>query len=323
MKTLTKKLLSLTATVAMAMSVNSCYDDSEMMDRLVNIQTRLDALELLCSQMNTNISSMQQMVNALRGNDYVTGVQPITENGKTIGYTITFANSQPVTIYNGKDGADGSSPVIGVKQDTDGLWYWTIDGKWMLDANNNKVRASCQDGTPGNDGTDGQDGVTPKLKIDEDYWYISYDNGTTWTKLVKATGENGTNGTSFFKSVTNKDNGVELVLADGTTITLPKSQPLGISFMPETSSAVGDGLSAGKTAKYSYEILTKASKVSLEFIATSDLAVSIEPSTEDPLKGTITVYAKSKTNTYSKITFFISDGTSLLISVINFKPVID
>ena len=63
--------------------------------------------------MNTNITSLQLIVEALQGNDYVTGVTPVVENGKTIGYTITFIKSGPVTIYHGKDGQQGTAPVIG------------------------------------------------------------------------------------------------------------------------------------------------------------------------------------------------------------------
>ena len=45
-------------------------------------------------------------------------------------------------------------------------------------------------GPQGNPGQDGTNGITPQLKIGEDnYWYVSYDNGATWTSLgVKATG---------------------------------------------------------------------------------------------------------------------------------------
>lgn len=93
-------------------------------------------LEQLCQQMNTNISSLQTIVSALQNNDYVTGVVPVTEGGKTVGYTISFTKSQPVTICHGKDGQNGADgkdgksyvPVIGVRQDTDGVYYWTLDG---------------------------------------------------------------------------------------------------------------------------------------------------------------------------------------------------
>ncbi|EKC61454.1 hypothetical protein LEA_12349, partial [human gut metagenome] len=53
---------------------------------------------------NTNISSLQTIVTALQKNDYVTNVTPIMQNGKEVGYTITFSKSNPITIYHGKDG---------------------------------------------------------------------------------------------------------------------------------------------------------------------------------------------------------------------------
>ena len=74
--------------------------------------------------MNANISSMQTIVNALQQNDYITGVTPITEEDNTIGYSITFAKNKPITIYHGEN---GSTPVIGIKKDTDGIYYWTLD----------------------------------------------------------------------------------------------------------------------------------------------------------------------------------------------------
>ena len=45
-------------------------------------------------------------------------------------------------------------------------------------------------GPQGQPGQDGTDGITPQLKIGTDnYWYVSYDNGATWTSLgVQATG---------------------------------------------------------------------------------------------------------------------------------------
>ena len=282
-----KRILYLT-TMVVAMLFAGCaqeFDDSEIWDKLNNHENRIATLEELCRQMNTNISSLQTIVTALQNNDYVTGVAPVTKNGETIGYTIIFTKSQPITIYhgengkdgqngtNGVDGKDGSTPVIGVKMDEDGIYYWTLNGEWLTDENDNKIKAVGTDGKDGADGKDGQngtngtdgkdgqngtngadgkDGITPKLKIEEGYWLISYDNGTTWTQLGKATGEDGAqgpqgeqgmqgpqgeqgndgaqgpqgeagiNGDSFFQSVTQDENNVYIVLADGTEITIPK-----------------------------------------------------------------------------------------------------
>ena len=247
--------------IAITMIIAGCsesFDDSKIWDKLNDHESRIAKLEELCKQMNTNISSLQTIVKALQNNDYVTGVTPVTKNGEVIGYTITFTKSQPITIYHGEDGKDGANgkdgytPQIGVKQDADGIYYWTLDGEWLYDVNGNKIRAigtdgengeDGQDGTNGTDGKDGadgqdgKDGITPQLKIENDYWYISYDNGTSWTQLGKATGENGkdgqngadgTNGEdgkdgdSFFHSVdTSNSEYVVFTLADSTQIQLP------------------------------------------------------------------------------------------------------
>ena len=179
--------------------------------------------------MNTNISSLQTLVNALQQKDFITTVAPINNDGKEVGYSITFSSGKSITIYHGNDGkdgadgTDGTTPQIGVKKDADGVYYWTVDGEWLTDADGAKIQATAEDGT------DGENGTTPQLKIEEDYWYVSYDEGKTWTKLGKATGEDGSDGSdgssgdNIFQSVTQDSENVYFVLTDGTRITIPKS----------------------------------------------------------------------------------------------------
>ena len=244
-----KRLFTLCA-IVVALVVSSCskFDDTDIWDKLNDHESRITALEELCKQMNTNITALQTIVEALEKNDYITNVSPVRKDGEVIGYTITFAHSDTITIYhgeNGKDGADGKdgyTPQIGVMKDTDGTYYWTLDGEWLLDGKGNKIQANGvngTDGTNGNngqDGTNGVDGITPRLKIENDYWYVSYDNGVTWVELGKATGEDGSNGIdgadgdSIFSSVTQDDEYVYFNLADGTMITLPKHDKENIQF---------------------------------------------------------------------------------------------
>lgn len=248
----------LAATMFFVAGCSEGFDDSAIWEKLNSLDSRVTALEQLCRQMNTNISSLQTIVDALQNKDYVTNVTPITEDGKVIGYTITFSKSGSITIYHGKDGQngqdgadgkdgkDGYTPVIGIAKDTDGIYYWTLDGDWLLDNDGNKVKAEGVDGKDGTDGKDGadgkdgedgtngtdgkdgvdgkdgangKDGVTPKLKIEDGYWYISYDNGTTWTELGKATGEDGD---SMFKDVTYDDEYVYITLLNGSKLVIPR-----------------------------------------------------------------------------------------------------
>ena len=203
------------AMMCLAVGCAEPYDDSGIRADIEDLKERVTTLEEICRKMNSNIEAMQTIVNALQNNDYITSVTPVTDGDETIGYTITFAKSSSIIIYHGTDGKDGAdggdgkdgyAPQIGVKQDTDNIYYWTIDGEWLLDENGNKIKAQGSDGKDGEDGADGEngndgingedgkDGITPQLKIDNDYWYVSYDNGQSWTQHGKATGEKGEQG---------------------------------------------------------------------------------------------------------------------------------
>lgn len=206
--------------------ITGCYDDSALQGQIGSLsgqlqdhESRLKELERLTAQQNTNISSLQSIVTALQDKDYVTGVAPINEGDKVVGYTITFSKSGAVTIYNGKD---GYVPAMGVKQDTDGLWYWTVDGEWLRDSDGDKVRASAADGEDGEPGTPGQSGVTPQLKIVDGYWYVSYDGGRTWEEetLGQATGDKGY---TMFAEVTYDEEYLYITMADGEKLTLPRT----------------------------------------------------------------------------------------------------
>lgn len=217
------------------------YDDAYIVDRVNNHEERISSLEEWQKTVNTNISSLQQTINELESYDCVV---KYTELADGAGYTLTFKSGKEITITN------GHSPVISVALDSDGRYYWTLDGEYVLDSDGNKMAVTGNDGkdgktpyigTNGNwwiDGTDtGESAVAPQVKIgDDNYWYISTDGGTTWTKTGStakgekgdkgddgADGADGSDGDAFFKSVTAGDNYITMVLNDGkgTTIKIP------------------------------------------------------------------------------------------------------
>ena len=214
-----KKLLAFAALFAVVALTSCKYDDDDLWNSVHGLENRVAKLEELCKQMNTNISSLQTIVTALQNNVYVTGTTPLMKDGNEIGYTITFSKGNPITIYHGKDGQDGedgTTPTIGVKKDTDGVYYWTLNGEFIM-VDGGKIQAE------GKDGTNGTNGTTPQFKIENDYWFVSYDNGANWTQLGKATGEDGIGGDSMFSGVDYKTSTdyVIFTLADGTQIKLP------------------------------------------------------------------------------------------------------
>ena len=64
--------------------------------------------------------------------------------------------------------------------------------------------------------------VIPQMKIEEDYWWVSYDSGASWKRLGKAVGAPGADGETMFREVRQDDRFVYLVLADGQEIQLAK-----------------------------------------------------------------------------------------------------
>ena len=326
-------------TLTVLLSVGGCqmdYDDSELVGRIDNLESRVERLEQLCQQMNNNISSLQAIVNALQMEDYITDVAPIIENGITIGYTISFAKAQSITIYHGedgkdgadgKDGKDGYTPQIGVKQDSDGIYYWTLDGEWLLDGNGNKISVI------GTDGADGKDGSTPQLKIENDYWYVSYDNGASWIQLGKATGEDGQDGTngvdgkdgvdgsdgkdgdSFFQSISQDENNVYFTLADGTVITVPKGLALSVKF--EESDLVV--MSPNSTREIGYTVTSLIDPVKVEVTSSADIKAKVVAEDESGLTGKIHVITGDAIDEYSKVIVFVSNGDRVIMRSIAFE----
>ena len=261
--------------------LGSCkYDDSDLVERVDNLEGRLAKLEEQCKQINANINSLQIIVNALKEANHITSISNLVENGVEIGYKIEFAKRDPIHIYHGKAGADGArgedgyTPLIGVKKDKDGIYYWTLDGNWLTDNDGNKVQAqgldgkdgyNGKDGKDGEDGKDGKDGkdgyngsdgkdgkdgyngkdgkdgyngkngVTPKLRIKDGNWEVSYNNGVSWETLGSATG--GVVPCPI-KSVEVKGRYVLFTLNSGDEIKIPLYNAITIKF-EETTIGMG------------------------------------------------------------------------------------
>ena len=240
-----RKIILLLTIASAVFSGCDKYDDSSIKSDINDLKQRVAALEQQCKMMNENITSIQSILSAVQKQD---GIVSVTDLPDGAGYSVLFSSGKLIYLYNGKngvdgrDGIDGNTPQISVRIDSDGIYYWTIDGEWMV-VDGKKVKAI---GADGKDGTNGKDAITPQLKIEDDFWYITYDEGKTWIKLDRAKGDDGKDGSdgkdgdNIFKSVTMEDGYAVFVLNDSerTTIKVPLASSLAVTslkYIPEYS----------------------------------------------------------------------------------------
>lgn len=246
--------------------VGCTYDDAAIWNEIESVKDRVDMLEESVIKTNEDIAALQTIVNALQKNVYVVSVTPTAE-----GYTIVFSDGTTAEIKNGKDGANGANaPVISVKQDADGNYYWTMDGEWLL-VDGERVRANGidgEDGANGENGIDGEDAIAPQVRINDTTkeWEISTDGGETWvsTGVVAegkdgangsngSNGTNGTNGDSLFASVdTSNPDYVIITLSDGTELRLTRYDESAPKFTIVDAHEVAE-IAFGTTAEFVVE----------------------------------------------------------------------
>jgi hypothetical protein len=183
---------------------SSCVDLS---DKILALLNRVTEAEGLVHATNTTINALYTTIKALEQNDHINGIDEIKENGVVVGYVISFTSGYYVNVYNGQD---GTTPIVGIQQNTsNGFYYWTIQKgtsspTWMTNSFGQRIRAT---------------GTIPKLKIEGGYWWVSYDEGSSWQRLSEATGEEGS---SVFKDIDYSDPYfVKFTLFDGTSFRIP------------------------------------------------------------------------------------------------------
>ena len=195
--------------------VSSCTNLDDIYKRLDDHEKRISAMEEMVKTANENITSIQALLDAIQNKVTINSFKELPDQ---TGYELTMSDGRTIVLKNGKD---GQTPVINAAKDTDGVYYWTLNGEFITDANGNKIKAEGADGTPG---------VTPMLRVNTDgFWEVSMDQGKTWTailgadgKPVKAVGSDA----EVDLTITEDENNITIVY-DGKTFVISKNSNAG------------------------------------------------------------------------------------------------
>ena len=195
------------------MTFSSCYNDDDLKNSISGLEDRMDKLEASLQSLQTDISTLKTLTDALSQNKSIASVLE-NEDGS---YTIKFSDKTEVTIRNGENGEDAPQITV-IKNEEDGIYYWGItstDGKktFLKDGEGKMMPVTA---------------AAPKIRINTNTkeWEISTDSGKTWESTgVYASGE-GTGDTSLFSGVSQDDDYAYFTLKDGTILKLSKSKEL-------------------------------------------------------------------------------------------------
>ena len=187
-------------------SLFSCNDNSAELDlikeQLQEHEQEIQALKQAVERLNQDISSLRSVLSELISGGYVASVTEDVRDNEVAGYTLSFIDGRGVYLRTSAE--DESAPSVSVRKDTDQLYYWTVNGNWLLDPDGNHVLVS-------------DDGAAPLLKADEGLWSVSVDGGSTWAAATVSS-----QGSAPFSSIdTSNPDYVLITLSDGTILQLP------------------------------------------------------------------------------------------------------
>lgn len=213
--------------------LSSCANTDEIRDKLKDHEKRIEVLEQLVKKANESTSALQALIDKMSKQLTIVKYEELKDGS---GYVITMSDGSTITLKNGQG---APAPAIGIKED-EGLYYWTINGDYLLDGSGNRVVAK---------GKDGSIGITPKLRINKDnQWEVSYDGGKNWSLVGD---ENGNPivavGSADTSNLTIESDGTHVIIVyNGVTYLIPLApgetvDPTSISLSPEVMTLrVGD-----------------------------------------------------------------------------------
>ena len=178
----------------LALGISACNTDD--LERDINaLKERVENYEAQVQRLNDDMNIIRVL---LDGNKSISGY---TVEGDT--YVLTLSNGETVRLTQGVDGSNYPSVEIGE------------NGNWIIAGVDTGKRAEAEDGIAAP--------FTPQFKIEGDTWWVSYNNGESWTNLnTSAANDSGiTVNSNPVTSVEPVGNTIKITLTGGGDYYIP------------------------------------------------------------------------------------------------------
>lgn len=226
MKTIFKTILACSVGLVLAGCAKE-YDDSALQNDVKNLKSQIEQIQNDIRSLNGQITGLKETIEQWKKGGYVENIQELAD--KT-GYTITFVGGKTVTLYHGTKGENGQAPTL--KADTDGTFYWAMDGEFIL-VDGKKVPAA----------------VAPVFSVNADGDLIMTLSGKE-TNLGHVQGTPGPAGESLFEKIEPGENTVIFTLKGGETFTIPVAKAFKLVIaQPEQEVTAGQKLEIAYTVQ--------------------------------------------------------------------------
>ena len=261
----------------------ACYDDSELQNKVDDLQTTVTKIESRVKDLESKVAGLQSIATLVENGYLVKSYEALSDG---TGYTLTLvkgSETKVITIKNGVDGENGTTPSVTIEKKGD-VYYWVING------------VMTEYPVTGNDGKNGENGKTPQFKLVDGVWMVSFD-GTTWEKVA-------TEGfVPVSVSLTENNDGTVTLVVDGKSIVLPVAKDFAIKVTLESNN-----IGAGQTANATYTLtgVESGDEITVELFIEGPYKAEIIPG-ESNTEGKIAITAPDDIAT-GKIIVFAANG---------------
>lgn len=258
---ITKKLLPYLLLPALLLAAACDPVEKDRQDQAPSATVDEKALDAWAGTFNSDLSSLRMVISALADEVYIKSIAADAD-----GWTLELSDGK--TPYFSKGGAalDVATPLVSVKE-TDGIWYWTLEGAVVKDASGDVPVSKA----------------ALKVRRNDGVWEYSSDGGKTWTAAPDATGT----GKALVSDIPQDAYNANITLQDGVVVGLSKLDKLGISF-PAGDLVIAPGQTlevaftlTGATASTTVEASAEAGSVSVR--KNGDAAGVIVVTAPDPV----------------------------------------